>query len=222
MKYVLEMKKGYPVIIIDGRKFMVDTGGPTITYKDEEEVIQINGEDVLLEVMKDRKKQDAEDIMHSYDEMIDGVIGRFTLYHFGIIEFDLINKVVIIGETTKPKDNVLKFHGERQIFKCKVNGIETEGMLDTGTHVPMMFDHKYVENTEYVQDDWEPSYFGKIPVKEYKAVFEINGKEKEVNIYDVQGFDFMRNHEPKVYFGMSAFVDEYLVYDFNKEEIYYK
>ena len=206
MSYDLKQIKGYDLVVIDGRTFLIDTGSPSFII----EPVTINGV-VCYGQKNQRVLQNLSDTFGFNVE----IIGYDIISRFRILTVNKFSKFVEFGE---PNIN-LEYSIPMKNYMVDVvfNGVVTKGYMDTGA--PNVMAHEsLLTNAKYIGEVIEPTMTGPNNYTSYESVLEINNNKLIVNALKLNKL----NYGIQLFFSISMFAKTQYVIDLNKDTIYYE
>lgn len=208
MKYRFLSYDGCPMVEIDDKIYLIDTGlyPCSITFNESESVI-ING--VSFNLMGYQVSPEIQ--KRAFGRTIDGAIGNDIFRYFGKIEVDKKASTVMFGTFEKKVKNPIYYTG---LFHMDVmiNGYNAKGFMDTGAHIPAIFKHQLLDNAKYLNEYEEPTFFGNKNVSLYEGSIELNGKQVLTKM--IKSSSTMVGEGSDVYFGMDQLASHYYLIDF--------
>ena len=219
MTYPLSICNGYVIIDIDGEKFMLDTGAPSMSTKAGNGPLRLGGKTFPLRIAR---QEDRDQLERGVGIPLSGLIGTDVLSAFGGITCDIANGIATFGVPTISDGVVVPFEKRNDFhFHVRVNGKNVLGFLDVVAPKPMIDDHSLLDASRDEGNVDEPSMSGVLRTRQFGGEIEFGGVAKTVHTLR-SVLQMNRDYISQVYFGLTTFAVEYFAIDLQNQTIQFK
>ncbi|MCQ2742598.1 MAG: hypothetical protein MJ239_04805 [Bacilli bacterium] len=219
MEYKLHNSNGYPLVEIEGKLYLIDTGSYSFSF-DGNSSLLING--ARFPTIPSKRLSQSE-MVASFGAIISGYVGRELLERLGGFEINLDKGVVVFGDVDHQSPFTFPF---KDSYMCSViyNGKPTEAYFDTGAAFAMFLGDEFPYSPSEKIEDWvEQTNYGPMHSEKYKASLSVFGQEFEVESVRITD-EFKRRYPSNIhlYFGLSQIAKHRYGIDYKNRIVFFE
>ncbi len=211
MEYELIFTNDYPLVKIDERLFLIDSGCQTSIALGNR---PINVCGTQIYPFPNAISQLGQ--IESFGTLIDGIIGKDILRKYNTILISLDDKKVYFNSKLINQGNICKFVDD-YVFEASIDEKKMKAYFDTGAH-KIMFKNNIIHAKNKIGSKEETSFIGVIKCDEYEVDFSFNNKSNKIRALDISSYPY----PDMIYFGISAIAKHYVGIEWEKSILVYE